>query len=108
MVRQLPREGRKHILDARLDLLCWRKWFQHGTQQLLEIFETVLANKIGQWHFGKVLAVSNSHAILQVIDGKHDHREPFLSGFKGLLTEITQSQGNFQVVLSTSTGQRFW
>ena len=52
------------------------------------MIETVLANKVSQRNSGKVLGISQGHAVLQVIDGKHDKREPFLSGFKGLLPEI--------------------
>ena len=46
---------------------------------------------------GRVVAVGQCQAILQVVEGQHDHSEPFLSGFKGLQTEIAQSQGIFQV-----------
>ncbi len=61
------------------------------------MYETMLTNEISQRHSGKVFAVGQRHAILQVVDGKHDHCEPFLSGFEGLLPEIAQAEGIFQV-----------
>ena len=74
-----------------------RKGLENRAQQILKMVEPVLANKVCQRSLGKVLAVGQCHAILQVVDGQHHHGEPFLSGFQGLLTEITKSEGVFQV-----------
>ena len=60
------------------------------------MFEAVLASKVCQRSLGKVLAVSQCHAILQVVDGTLDDSKPFLGDFKGLQTEIAKSKGIFQ------------
>jgi hypothetical protein len=68
------------------------------------VLETVLADKVWQGSLGRVVAVGQGQAILQVVEGQHDHGEPFLSGFKGLQTEIAQSQGIFQVSVINLNG----
>ena len=57
----------------------------------------MLADEVCQGSLGRVVAVGQRQAILQVVEGQHDHGEPFLSGFKRLQTEIAKSQGIFQV-----------
>ena len=61
------------------------------------MIETMLSNQVCQRSLGEVLGVGQHQVVLQVVDGEHDHSEPFLGGFKGLQTEIAQAEGIFQV-----------
>ena len=55
------------------------------------------ANEVCQGSLRAICGVSQREAILQVVDGQHNHSEPFLNGFKRSQAEIAQSEGVLQV-----------
>ncbi len=50
----------------------WGKWLAYCAQELLKMFETMLANNVSQRSLGKSFAVSQGRAILQIVDGTDD------------------------------------